>query len=625
MRCAARDRGPAIAADTSQRTRSVSPGLRVAIEGLLWSLVLCLLLGWPAARAQPAAPATPTVQVGEGLRNSVDLWPAVRVLADPEHALDASTAWQRRADFQAPSVPRANFGIERATLWLHASVETVGADPRWILDIAYPALNEAIVYRLQDGVPVQIAHLGNLQDIDARPLPTRTHAAILQLEPGRHEFLVRVRTNSTMVVPLTLSRPGSFYLLHARTQLLQGVAFGIVALLLLYGLAQWVALRDPVYGLYAVTIGASSLFLFSYTGLGQQLVWGHLRGDIIDKIAPLSVLAALATGSIFVTRTLNTRHITPRIDIGLRIVCASATICFVLSVVGVLDYRTSQLAATVLGPPAVLQALPAAFVRSRRGDPVGTYMFIGWSFYAVGALLMAGLLRGVLPANNWTLNAYQVGALCEMLAWLRVLSLRTKAITERAEKALQLRRQLETQARTDPLTGLANRRGLELALEPALRESSPGRDRPGAAGAVFVLDLDGFKPVNDTHGHAVGDLLLRAIAERLQSCARAGDTVARLGGDEFVVYAKGPMTAQAAQALGEHFARAVREPVDIDGRQCVVGSTIGYALARARDADDIAGLLVRADEAMYEGKRAGRGVVRGHAGAPLFGARKTVG
>ncbi|MCC6247759.1 MAG: GGDEF domain-containing protein, partial [Rubrivivax sp.] len=161
-------------------------------------------------------------------------------------------------------------------------------------------------------------------------------------------------------------------------------------------------------------------------------------------------------------------------------------------------------------------------------------------------------------------------------------------------------------AETDALTGLPNRRGLHRHLEPALRQSSPRRMT-----GLFLLDLDGFKPVNDRYGHDVGDALLVAVGERLRQQLRHGDLVARLGGDEFVVLASALEDDGAALALGRKLLAAFEPPFDAAGQRCTVGLTVGYALAPL-DADNASDLLKRADAAMYAGKQAGkRRVVRG--------------
>jgi diguanylate cyclase (GGDEF)-like protein len=123
--------------------------------------------------------------------------------------------------------------------------------------------------------------------------------------------------------------------------------------------------------------------------------------------------------------------------------------------------------------------------------------------------------------------------------------------------------------------------------------------------AVYVLDLDGFKPVNDQFGHDVGDELLRVVAQRLRTSMRSDDAIARLGGDEFVVVAGGLSTETLAEELGLKLLEAFRAPFALKEHTCGVRATIGYALAPT-DADDAVALLKAADAAMYAGKQAGK-------------------
>jgi len=149
----------------------------------------------------------------------------------------------------------------------------------------------------------------------------------------------------------------------------------------------------------------------------------------------------------------------------------------------------------------------------------------------------------------------------------------------------------------DPLTDLPNRALLGDRLERAL--TADVRQRVGVT--VVYIDLDGFKPVNDSHGHAAGDLLLKAVAERLSGAVRAGDTVARLGGDEFAVLCPGLGADQVPVVLGR-MARAVAPPVRLPGGAVVrVGLSTGTATAVG--GGDPARLLDEADQAMFANKR----------------------
>ena len=179
--------------------------------------------------------------------------------------------------------------------------------------------------------------------------------------------------------------------------------------------------------------------------------------------------------------------------------------------------------------------------------------------------------------------------------------------------ARQARRDLGVMAslaHTDPLTGLPNRRGLNAALGETLPHAGPGH-----LVALYVLDLDGFKPVNDRFGHDVGDELLVAVAQRLRAHIRSSDVVARVGGDEFVLMATALPDERSAHELGVKLCDAFVPPFEVAGESVRVGLTAGYALAPL-DGHEAVALLKRADAAMYAGKQAGKQrLVRAHASA----------
>jgi diguanylate cyclase (GGDEF)-like protein len=181
------------------------------------------------------------------------------------------------------------------------------------------------------------------------------------------------------------------------------------------------------------------------------------------------------------------------------------------------------------------------------------------------------------------------------------------AIADRLRAALSNNardEQLYRQAHYDPLTQLPNRALFRDRLAQELAAASSGLTR----GALLYVDLDHFKRVNDTLGHAAGDQLLGIVAQRLKSCVKDGDTVARLGGDEFTVLLRNVSDADTVSAVGERIINSLELPASLGGRDHFVRASIGVTLF-PDDGVDLEDVIRHADLAMYRAKSAGRGRV----------------
>ncbi len=219
-----------------------------------------------------------------------------------------------------------------------------------------------------------------------------------------------------------------------------------------------------------------------------------------------------------------------------------------------------------------------------------------WTSLAVSPLLTASYLAPLVlryePA--WTLASTVMVVpvmvlIGEAIAWVAASVVSTKA------ELLRL-------AGTDALTGLDNRATFYQQLARAWEQegSSPGRV------AVFFVDLDGFKDVNDAYGHEAGDRLLVEVARRLRASARREDRVARLGGDEFAIMAPGVTDGPEAEVIARRLVEVLGSPLEVGGTSVVPSASVGFALAGG-DCVDPDQLIRRSDLAMYQAKQSGGG------------------
>jgi diguanylate cyclase (GGDEF)-like protein len=178
---------------------------------------------------------------------------------------------------------------------------------------------------------------------------------------------------------------------------------------------------------------------------------------------------------------------------------------------------------------------------------------------------------------------------------------RLSGVAAQATTALQNGRLVDRithQALHDQLTGLANRTQFADALRQTVDHARQRRESV----TIFYIDLDDFKPVNDAHGHEIGDRLLAAVGRRLKASTRASDVVARLGGDEFAVLLTSPASPIDAESMAHRLEGAFDDPFTLDGHALVLTASIGRAVF-PDDADSAGGLLRRADASMFQAKR----------------------
>ncbi|MEO7746252.1 MAG: EAL domain-containing protein [Actinomycetota bacterium] len=244
---------------------------------------------------------------------------------------------------------------------------------------------------------------------------------------------------------------------------------------------------------------------------------------------------------------------------------------------------TADIVAGADAQPAIRVLQPV--IASSNGRAVGV-LEVYLPYSAIAAKARADTRHTVLRLGFGLLGLFVVLA---MISWATTRALRRQAASH------------EHDALHDPLTGLPNRELFRRAAESALA-------RPGAGGALVLLDLDHFKQVNDSLGHHAGDELLRVVSRRLVGALRTDDTVARLGGDEFGLVLPQVAHAQEAVVLLGAVQRALGQVVTLEGTAISVEASVGLCLY-PDGAATVEDLMQRADAAMYEGKRGASGIV----------------
>jgi diguanylate cyclase (GGDEF)-like protein len=583
------------------------PGKRAAAWRVLGALperlarTLCLLVAGLVlagmATAQPALRLDSTTV-------ERDLWEAATVRIDPDARWTLADVRSSPQSFQAHQGQRGNLGRQTGAVWMRVRLQADSPVPMpWMLEIDYAPLDRIDVYVFEGDTLLRQAVLGDHVDVALREWPARAHVLPLVLPAGHElELMLRVQSTGSLLVPARLVTPAVHAADEAREQVLQGLLAGMALCLLVYTLSQWVALRDAMFGFYALTLLGTVAFFAALSGVGPQHVWGASTW-LTRNGAPFFILLGVCGAFFFVLRALDVSRTSPRAARVTKACGLLAGLTALALVLGLVDYAQAQAVGMALGPTPLLLVLPTAWQRWRAGDRAALYVLVGWGVYCAGVAAIVGLLAGALPVNFWTLHGFQFGSILEMTMWMMVLAHRVNEIRSDATRIRHESEQMRSLAHTDMLTGLMNRRGLEAALPLRLARCTDEQ-----VVAIYLLDLDGFKQVNDSRGHGCGDELLQAVAQRLRHEVRPEDLVCRLGGDEFVVCVAGLAPGEVTR-VAHKLLRSFDEPFWVGSAPMDMATTIGCATA-PQQGRDLSTLLKHADLALYQGKAAGKRQVR---------------
>ena len=591
-------------AERMRSTLSLRSALRLALACFM--ATLWAACGHAAATDTSSrlllAPATPVHEA----------WPNVTVFTEKQKPLTVTDALAVIGEFTRPETSYATLGVRPSPTWLHVPfrVEAVdGLSPQqWVMNIDYPPLNRIDAYVTKGGRTVQQAELGSLRTFASRPLLSRSHAMPLELAPGDYDLMLRVESRGAMILPIEFMQPSAFHRASVAEQMLRGIQVGFFLCMLMYSLAQWVGTREPLFLKYALLVTGSFMFALLLSGVGAQWVWRdafwfekHMSG--------IGSLVAVGGTFLFLGDVLARQYASPgaRADRFPKLMNGGAALCGVLLVIYCFDlFSTALLTAiiTLLGPLPLILSLPRFISKVAKGDAIGRYLLLAFAFYVTTVVVTTATIRGSLPANVWTLHSLTFGQMCHILAFTLVLISRARELRQASESARMEHEVMRSMAYTDPLTGLPNRRSMSDALTLALVGATPQ-----SMLAVYLIDVDEFKHVNDTHGHDTGDELLIEVTRRLRSAVRICDTVARLGGDEFVVLADGLRSVDEASVLGNKLLALFEAPIKLSKVEVRIGLTVGYAIAPI-DTKEVAAILKLADAAMYEGKQRGKHCLR---------------
>lgn len=437
-----------------------------------------------------------------------------------------------------------------------------------------------------------------------RPAASEQMAWIFRLpSAGTYTAYFRVESTFARIYDVRIWNPADYLESTQDKRMFDGLSYGLLLGLMVYGLVLLLVFGEALYAYYLLSCVCGLLALASINGHALRYpfaYWPAAAGVAYTAGPALWAICKLQFGR----RLLRLRHFAPRLDRLVQAFTLTLAIAIPYAHWGAYPLWTFRLVQVSVVASTVVLVIGALVAMRRRYWPAVLY------FFGV-ALLLCGVGAIVVASWGWIawapnqMNVSQAGLVAELVVFAVAMASRLRLVL-RSEQALTARTQQLVEALgTDALTGATSRTGMESRGEEWLRNGRPF--------ALMLLDLDGFKAVNDAHGHAAGDAVLIAMAQRLRQQLRAEDVVARLGGDEFAILVLGNPSRETLAAMASRMIEASMRPVDYEGRRVAVGMSLGIACHPA-DGTTLSSLLRAADHAMYHSKQQRSGLAYTFAG-----------
>lgn len=424
--------------------------------------------------------------------------------------------------------------------------------------------------------------------------PALGYVTALSIPPGESAVYIRAQSVDPLVLSLSMTSLENLPALVSSTGHAYGILYGFLFAFILYNVILFSALKQRrllFYSFYLLTFLVMNL---SYTGRMLGWVWSDI--PFVNRYAmPLVMVLLPLSGLRFARSALEMKTFAPKLATWITRLQWSGLLLLLPCMV----FDLHELAAWV-GFTALTVFIPVmvmlGVVMLKHGQIFSRYFLAAAIAAMAGSAITEFAIWGFIPFTPITFHAMEFG----MMLDATILAV---GLSQHVRQQRKQRKHAELMARLDALTQLYNRRGFYELAEPQFSLAK----RHGLPLSVIMIDLDHFKPLNDTHGHSVGDQVLVAFAEQINSNLRTNDIAARWGGEEFVVLLPETSASEAAmlaERLREHISK-----ITLDGYFSEDDLSASFGVGGMQNEENLEVLLASADDALYKAKSAGRNCV----------------
>jgi diguanylate cyclase (GGDEF)-like protein len=552
-----------------------------ALHGAVLAVLFAFatLLG-PAVQAKPGTLTLTSESSHWNLGETMRVSQAIDRSVEPERVLSGEfDAVFRQTTKEVPSLDG-----ELADVWVKSVLENAGQDrveARLVFKFPQPKQTTFFIEQT-DGSYKQIER-GSEISLPADAVG-RFPSTPLLLEPETSRTVyLRVRNSGPVLIPLQLFEESTFVRQTVIEYLVFGLLVGCIIAIAIHTGLTFFATREPAFGWFVIFALAGAAYILCGSGIAKAHFW---PGVAFQSNILLFVINGIgnASSAMFLAHYLSTAEKAPRLH---RLILALAVVAVVScfgSFLPLMIATPIMLIGMLLGPPILFGITLILAMRRVEG---ALTLLIGWTMTQVGVVWLFLRALDVVPYTEFNHFALPLAITFTALQF-------SWALTSRARRA-------EYNATHDSLTDMPNR--LKLGVV-----SGRGSALRANLSAVLVVDLDGFKAVNDAHGHSAGDEVLRIVAERLKAVLGKEAMAFRTGGDEFVVLATQNRKSANHIDLGNRIIASISRSIPFRGLDLSVGASVGLAIPQSPKETTVE-LIERADAALYEAKRSGKGRV----------------
>ncbi|WP_100642961.1 diguanylate cyclase [Alteromonas facilis] len=499
-----------------------------------------------------------------------------------------------------------SLGISVDPVWLKTRLYTEKqSDSLYRVSIETPWLDQIDAWLVHEGKVIKHITGGDGTPYQQRPMQYRYFAFESPIPTGETVLYLRVESVGPMAIPLRISKADLAVKRDISSSYQYGFLYGIMMALAMYNLIIFFSIKHKEYGLYALYLIGFVVNSLSYTGQLHTWItpdWGPYFQDWLD--ISLMITYSIA-GLHFARALLNTKDYAPRLDSFTRWVTIIIPIGMGLGAV-INSLTLALLLAFLLNTSFAILFIAMGYQALKNNVPAAKLFLLCSVTAAVCICISTAAVAGLLPYNDFTFKLIEVGMAFEaiFLAFLLAQRFRLAEVEKRVA---------EQSARLDSLTGLNNRRGFEHLAYPIWHQHVRAKRNV----SVVLIDIDYFKAINDEHGHAIGDEVLRSVASLLEHGARKSDILSRWGGEEFLLMLPDTDETQAMQHAERLRQLIERSSVENDGKEPiqftasfgVCGTASGQFGNRDIKSNDFEQMINAADKALYQVKNTGRNQV----------------